>query len=241
MNVDKPISEACFYINLDRSPERKERFLQNVTEVKDWPFPEPIRWPGVEAEPPDFFQRKEPYHARKGAWSCFLAHLRIYEHCILHGLNSVMIFEDDVDFGPDFGIKSRAFYDAACKRYPDWQQLYFGGNHHFKPYAFDDELVHCAGMCGGWAYMVRGVALSHIYEVFARRPDALCDDNLHMDVCWSTLHHSGIVQAIAPRYHLAGHRPGTSDRDKRMTWEHAEYFNRTDEELLSSNNEELIP
>ncbi len=44
----------------------------------------------------------EQWRAGNGAWGCYRSHLLILEKCLLEGIDSYVVFEDDAGFVPDF-------------------------------------------------------------------------------------------------------------------------------------------
>jgi len=118
--------DRCVVINLDRRPERLAAFRLRVP--RDWAFP-PIKlvpaFDGLTCEPPAWYGGS---HRRRlaGSWGCFQSHLGVYKQAIADRLESVLIFEDDAVFAPDFPERSAAFLDCVPD---DWDAIYFGGQH----------------------------------------------------------------------------------------------------------------
>lgn len=195
--------DAAYYINLDRSPHRRDRFLANVAAV-DWPFPKPERWPGVVETPPSWFI------AEPGAWGCLRAHLSLLEHCILQGIESVMIFEDDAVFPEDLGDRVRAFVDGVPD---DWNVLYFGGHHFALPEPFNDKCLLCRETNMTVSYAVRGAARASPLYLLARFWRQLKGQQVHIDRIWGTLQEARRIRAYCPWDWITGQAAGVSDRN----------------------------
>jgi hypothetical protein len=219
--------DACYYINLDRNTERNDAFQRRWRAVKDWPFPEPVRIPGVEADNPP------PQWKTGNAWGCMMAHLNVHMHALTHGHNSVVVFEDDACFSNDFGGKVRRFMEIVPS---DWQEIYLGGHHDLFPRRAADGVLLCRRTVGSWAYIMRGQALAWPFAALARFPHVIGDDNCHIDTLWGSLHQWGKVRAYAPDYWPAGHAEGNSDRTG-LLCETDYYFQLTDAQLASLTKE----
>jgi len=210
-----PLFEACYYINLDRSPERNERFLRAVAAVKDWPFKPPIRWAGVDVEPPSW------HRAGRGGWGCLLSHIEILTHCLIHGVRSVMIFEDDAVFCDGFGSRAREFYANVPD---DWNQIYFGGNHYALPEVVDENVL-LARICNTThAYAIQGSAMSILHQALATFPNCLQDENCHVDAIYGSFHQLRKLKAYTPWKFLVGQAAIVSERTGRQSWDEDLYF-----------------
>jgi len=212
--------DACFYINLAASEGRRAGFLHRAAET-DWPFPRPERWPGVCESAPAWWRTGD------GAWGCFLAHFRLYQHCMERGIQSAVIFEDDAVFVDDFAKRFRQFMAAVPD---DWQHVCIGGNHVTPPTVVNRLVLRAKGCNGTWAYALRREGFYAIHELLSRFPIALRDENAHIDVFWNTLHQAGHLKAYTPWRGLVGQAAGRSDRCG-YVWNKDEFFNISDESL----------
>lgn len=208
----------CFYVNLDRRPDRRERFEAQIAAMPDWPFPPPERVPAVDQDPPGWHQ------AGKGAWGCFRSHMNIYHYAMTHALRSVLIFEDDAVFCEDFCARARAFVEAVPD---DWDMIYLGGNHYLRlPISSQgmgtllgpllpepvNDLVLCPHIVNTThAYALNRNAIRCVYEILARFPEAMMDDDFHMDTLLGSLHELRAVKAYCPWEWLVGQGAGLSD------------------------------
>jgi hypothetical protein len=114
--------EKGFYINLDRRPDRREQFENEMDKY------------GLK----DFFERipgedsiNEPDYIKKHAY-CALAFYKLYERIYKEGYEKVIIFEDDAYFYNDPnelpGIQLAENALDELQNFPDWQMVYFGGH-----------------------------------------------------------------------------------------------------------------
>lgn len=195
--------ERVYYLNLDRSPERRRRFVQNVAAI-DWALPKPRRFAAIVGQPVPSW-----YKAGVTAWSVLLSHLAIYQRCILDGVRSVLIFEDDCLFPEDFGERLRTFLAAVPD---DWDQLYLGGGHSLVPEVVNDKVLRSRCTCMCIAYAVRGTALAAPLTFLARFKEYFGGQHIHIDAIWSTLHKHRRVDAYCPWDWITGQAANVSDR-----------------------------
>jgi hypothetical protein len=195
--------DRTVYINLDRSTDRRRRFESRVAEIADWPFGQVERVPGVDEDAPAW------HRSGRGAWGCFRAHMSVYEHALQHGLRSVLIFEDDCVFCPDFASKARAFLRAVPR---DWDMIFLGGNHYAVPSVVDDRVLRGRVVNAAHAYAIRGRAMVEVYRTLATFPHVLSDGEFHIDTLFGSLHEWQRVNAYCPWNWLCGQAAGPSER-----------------------------
>lgn len=119
--------ESCFphriCINLARRPDRwakaQAQFQQHHLQVS--------RWNAVDGSaiqpPPDW--RYSP-----GAYGCTLSHVAAVREARAGNCESLMIFEDDVEFHPQL----RSLFPEFMAQVPgNWDAIYFGGIHRLEP------------------------------------------------------------------------------------------------------------
>lgn len=110
-----------YYINLDRRPDRREQF---ENEMKLY---------GLDG----FFERisaedsiNEPDYIKKHAY-CALTYYKLFQKLYDEGHELVVIFEDDAYFYDDGEKKGIDLVEKALDElslFPDWQMIYFGGH-----------------------------------------------------------------------------------------------------------------
>ncbi len=121
---------------------------------RPWPFPEPERFPAIDgrrlATPPQ-------WRAGNGAWGCFRSHLLILEKCLLEGIDSYVVFEDDAGFADDFPARLRRFVGELPD---DWGLVYLGGQHLYAgkhpPQKITEHVYRPYNVNRTHAFMVRG-------------------------------------------------------------------------------------
>jgi len=111
-----------YYINLDRRPDRKEEFEQEMEKYGLGGFCE--RFPGIDAiVEPDYI--KKHYYCAQTFYNLFQ---KIYDE----GHENVVIFEDDAYFydEPNQLTGNELVQNALdeLQNFPDWDMVYFGGH-----------------------------------------------------------------------------------------------------------------
>lgn len=146
------IFQKIYVINLDRRPDRLERFYFQLP--VDWPFPTPERFAAVDGK---LEIVPEGWNSGAGAWGCYRSHLAVLADCLDNKVESVLILEDDALCQPNFRKKFEAFWNELPD---DAQMIYLGGQHihldkglpqkiseHvYRP--FNVNRMHCYGIFG---------------------------------------------------------------------------------------------
>ncbi|WP_419580241.1 glycosyltransferase family 25 protein [Stieleria magnilauensis] len=144
--------ERCFLINLDRREDRLREWMQQLPQP--WPLPEPERFAAIDgrrvATPPQ-------WRAGNGAWGCYRSHLLILEKCLLEGIDSYVVFEDDAGFREGFVERFNQFVSELPE---DWGLAYLGGQHLYAgkhpPAKVDEHVYRPYNVNRTHAFMVRG-------------------------------------------------------------------------------------
>jgi hypothetical protein len=190
------------YINLDSSVDRRQSFEQRIAAI-EWPCATPERVLGICEEPPSWWT------SQPAAWGVWRAHEQIYHHAMMYGLDSVLVFEDDAVFLPDFQERFNRFMAAVPA---DWDLIYLGGNHHDWPEVVNGEVLRCMETNATHAYAIRRSGILQLYKLLLEKPEALHDDNYHADTVLATLQQWRKVNAYCPWYWMVGQAAGVSDR-----------------------------
>lgn len=212
---------AVFCINLHRRPEQWARFTEG--------YPADVLGPVTRWEAVDGMKFYPPawWKAGRGAWGCYLSHLQILTHCIQHGIESVLIFEDDAVFCDGFCEKLDAFEKSLPEKA---QWVYYGGQHLFTrvhpPERVNDFVYRPYNVNRTHAYGVRGLeAMKRIVQHLTRndwRPAH------HIDHHFGRLHASRALETYCPAEWLVYQSGGISDvanREKEeIHWRDAETF-----------------
>lgn len=197
-------------VNLDRRPERWERFSKQFPAY--WPFAYPERFSAVDGQQtgkPDWFP------ASHGAWGCLQSHLRIWEESLNAGHDAVLVFEDDAVCCRDF-VQQLVDFLAAVPN--DWDMLYPGGQHLFTsdlPPQFVDQT--CRVVRGHYinrthCYAIRGRMMRAAYDDLQTPPTHPARENdYHVDHRLCKMHWSGNWNIYAPQRFIVGQEAGRSD------------------------------
>jgi hypothetical protein len=166
----KTFFDRVYIISLDRRADRRER-LQCEMDVNGWPFAKPIWFRAIDGNkvphPDDFTQKG-------GAWGCLESHRTILRECLMDGVQSVLVLEDDAVLRNGWVDRARTFITAAPG---DWEQLMFGGqltgdstqktvNGEVRAVT-QCERTHC--------YALRGDAIGDLYKAWHTSVKVHCD------------------------------------------------------------------
>lgn len=122
-------ADKTYCINLDRRPDRwqlaKAEFDKHGLAVE--------RFYAIDGN--DF---KHKYGCDQANNGCTLSHYQIIQRAMFLGLDSVMVFEDDVVLHDDF----TTILSTAMQELPvGWDMLYFGGSHREPPRDYSEYLL----------------------------------------------------------------------------------------------------
>ncbi len=148
----KQTVDRCFLINLDRREDRLKEWFEKLP--NPWPFPKLERFAAIDGKrlptPPQ-------WKCGSGAWGCLRSHALILEKCLVEGVDSYVVFEDDASFVPDF---AKRFEDYASELPDDWGLAYLGGQHLYAskhpPQRISDRVYRPYNVNRTHAFMVRG-------------------------------------------------------------------------------------
>ncbi len=184
-------------INLDKRTDRLGAFKAKVS-----PYPvlhDYVRYRAVHGDTvtvPGFFI------SGGGAWGCRQSHLRVLEDAMLDGVETLLVFEDDVRFASNFESKLKRFMSEVPD---DWEGLMIGGQNHGPPPTPTGiaGIVRSVNTQRTHAYAVRGKSpMQDLYRLWAR-----CDRHIdHWFGQWQQRH-----QVYQPDPFLCGQDATTSD------------------------------
>jgi glycosyl transferase family 25 len=209
--------EKIYCINLDKRVDRWERcekiFKENQIVVE--------RISAIEGET---IKLETPNNLRSGELGCMFSHLGIIQDAKDNGIESVLIFEDDVEFAEDFNY----LFSEYMKQVPeDWQLLYLGANHslcnmHMRtddipPVQISDNIYKINRAFSCHAYAVR----NNMYDRLIEKANH-ASYNLPIDVLYSQLQYDSRSYLIRP--HLCWQREGYSDiQNENVNYEFLKY------------------
>jgi hypothetical protein len=150
--VSSSIVDRCYLINLDRRADRLQEWLAQLPE--SWPFPAPERIVALDgrriATPPQ-------WKNGQGAWGCYRSHCQILENCLVEGIDSYAVFEDDAGFVDDFAAAVQQYVHELPE---DWGLAYLGGQHLYAgkhpPMRISDHVYRPYNVNRTHGFMVRG-------------------------------------------------------------------------------------
>lgn len=188
--------DAILCINLDRRPARMEKACEQFANVG---IENVLRFSAIDGSKLDY---RTALNA--GQLGCTLSHLFVLEYARDNNLESILIFEDDVEFAENF---NEIFNQAIDELPKDWHMLYFGGNHFHGVVPHSQHLVKLKGTLTTHAIAVHSrfyhVAISTIRERL----------NQIIDVTYMQLHAQYPCYSIHPK--ITFQTAGFSDLEMR--------------------------
>lgn len=200
--------DRVYLINLATRVDRLTAFRRRQ-EVQDWPLAAPILFPAIAGDVvgvPSYFSQGG------GAWGCLRSHISILERCLMDGVDSVLVLEDDVEWMSDTWRRLEVFLSAAP---PDWSQLMLGGQHIQPPMPIRDGVVRVTNCQRTHAYALRGPAIRSLLRTWYT-------SSVHCDWVMGNDWQRG-WPVYAPDPFLFGQSGGKSDISGRL--QNASYWN----------------
>ncbi|HEX6284506.1 MAG TPA: glycosyltransferase family 25 protein [Pyrinomonadaceae bacterium] len=151
-------------INLDRRPERWQRMqaefarhgidgVQRFAAVDGTTMILPAHW-----------------NHTAGAYGCLLSHVGVIEEARARNAESVLIFEDDTIFDPEFTTRFAAFFAEVPS---DWDMLYFGALHKDEPVRLSEHVYRITKANSTYAYALKRTVFEAFIELNARAEHVL--------------------------------------------------------------------
>jgi GR25 family glycosyltransferase involved in LPS biosynthesis len=157
-------------INLDRRPERWQRaqaeFARHGIEGVR-------RFPAVDGSK---VVLPAGWTHSAGAYGCLLSHVAVVQEALAAGRESVLIFEDDVVFDPEFNAKFASFMNEAPR---DWDLLYFGALHKAEPVKLTEHVYRITKANSTYAYALKRTVFEEFIEL-NRRAEHVLDMNAYV-------------------------------------------------------------
>lgn len=196
-NPTGKLIDGVIVINLEHRPERLECFARQAAEIPSF-----TGWQRLAAidgsQLPSYgklpwFRGGKRDKAWGGRAGCTLSHRNAIALAKEKNWSSVLIFEDDVNFGDDATLLEARMNEAMHSQGDDWQVLYLGSSevigpcHRLGELQGERFLYETQGCIGAFAYIVKREAYDWI---LARLPDP--------DDVWSWIsHHRAIDRWFA--------------------------------------------
>lgn len=158
-------------INLDRRPERWQRMQrafakQELRDVR--------RVSAVDGHatplPPDWIHTP-------GAYGCLRSHLQVVREARAAGASSVLIFEDDAVFDPQFKEKFAAFIRELPA---DWDMLFLGALHKDEPTRISEHIARITKANSTFAYAIRNTVFDAFIELNSKAEHVLDMNSYHL-------------------------------------------------------------
>jgi GR25 family glycosyltransferase involved in LPS biosynthesis len=195
------VIDRVYLVNLRKRPERLASF-RALQESAGWRLPE-VRI--LEAIDGDVVGVPSHFRQGGGAWGCLRSHCSILERCLMDGVSSVLILEDDVEWFPDAWDRLARFLEVAPR---DWSQLMLGGQHQQTPDKIADGVVRCKNTQRTHAYAIRGEAMKSLLRSWL-------GSSVHIDWVMGGDWQRG-WPVYAPDPFIFGQRGGKSDISGRL-------------------------
>jgi glycosyl transferase family 25 len=157
-------------INLDRRPDRWRRMQEKFLEHDIVPVRRFSAVDGSATEIPALWNHSP------GAYGCLLSHIAVVKEAQSSGAPSVLIFEDDAVFDPDFQNKLAGFIQEVPA---DWDMLYFGALHKDEPVRISDHVARITKANSTYAYAIRNTMFDEFIEL-NRRAEHVIDMNSYL-------------------------------------------------------------
>jgi GR25 family glycosyltransferase involved in LPS biosynthesis len=151
--------DRVYLVNLRRRTDRLAAFRARQ-QSHGWQLPQVEVWPAVEGDVvgvPGYFREGG------GAWGCLRSHVGILEKCLMEGVNSVLVLEDDAEWMKDTWERLEVFLASVPG---DWSQLMLGGQHMQAVTPVVPGVVRCANTQRTHAYALRGAAIKSLLRAW---------------------------------------------------------------------------
>ncbi len=206
--------DRIYVINRPDRPVRLARFFKHIEELGLAERHEVIVYPAIMGNkttcPPYFL-------AGAGAWGCLKSHSNIIENAIMeieikgetHGIDSILILEDDVQFIDD---PYQLIFNFLSNIPKDWDQLYLGGQHRMKPIATENsEIKRVISTNRTHAYALNSKIYKKVYAHINNATDYIGRKDYHVDGQLEEAHRKQSWNVYCPPKWLAGQCANISD------------------------------
>jgi GR25 family glycosyltransferase involved in LPS biosynthesis len=151
--------DRVYVVNLKRRPDRLASF-RLMQESNGWKLPEVDVFDAIEGDSvgvPNYFTQGG------GAWGCLRSHVTILERCIMEGVDSVLMLEDDVTWHGKAWEELERFMSVVPT---DWHQLMLGGQHIRQPKILSEGVGKVSNTQRTHAYAIRGAAMKSLLNLW---------------------------------------------------------------------------
>jgi GR25 family glycosyltransferase involved in LPS biosynthesis len=176
-------------INLDRRPDRWRRMQaefarHGIDDVRRFPAVD-----GTRAVLPPHWDHTA------GAYGCLLSHVNVIEEARALNAESVLIFEDDTNFDPEFTSKFASFIAEVPS---NWDMLYFGALHKDEPVRLSEHVYRITKANSTYAYALKRTVFDAFLELNRRAENVLDMNTYQLQErfnCYCFLPHLAWVEA----------------------------------------------
>lgn len=169
--------DRVLVMNLDCCPERWEKFKRVAKKAGIKGFQRSRAVHGDTCQHPYYWR------AGNGAWGCMRSHVRIMEDAMMDGIESYLVFEDDVCFSKDF--KERLPELMKTLNGESWDQFFLGGQHMYRetspPWPWRQGLVRCRNVNRTHAFALNKKFIPKIYQHVNHAPDYIASHRVWHD------------------------------------------------------------
>ena len=109
-----------------------------------------------------------------GAYGCLNSHVGAVREARAAGLSSILIFEDDVVFDPQFKEKFASFIQELPA---DWDMLFLGALHKDEPVKVSEHIGRITKANSTFAYAIRNTVFDAFIELQSRAEDVIDMNN----------------------------------------------------------------
>lgn len=159
--------------------------------------------------------------------------IRIFENSIRQGYESILIFEDDIDWGEDFEERLNSCWEFLPE---DWDMFYFSAAHQQWPKQYNEKLFKLS-----WSTAAHAIAFKS--KCFEKVLSALKENEDAIDVIYSKLQPT--LNAYACIDPIAWQRRSFSDIEGEEKWypylKDVNFYYRYMHGLVNIEDEEVQP
>jgi len=159
--------------------------------------------------------------------------IRIFENAIRHSYKSILIFEDDIDWGEDFEERLNSCWASLPE---DWDMFYFSAAHQQWPKQYNEKLFKLSWSTAAHAIGFKSKCFNLVLESLKSQEDAI-------DVVYSKL--QPMLNAYSCIEPIAWQRRSFSDIEGTEKWypylKDVNFYQRYMDGLVNIEDEEVRP
>lgn len=196
--------DKIFCLNLDR---RTDRWEQAQQQFKNMDIHGVERISAIDAEDITSW----PPHLTRNKYACFLSHLKIFEYAKTLGIQSHLLFEDDIEFHPQFNEQAEKLMQQLPS---NWDCFWFSGNHRAQLFQVTENIyrttatwaLHAVAFkSSSYNIIINGLKINQTNAVDVVLGDLSPYLNMYVarpHYCWQSENYSDIENKIVFYDHL---------------------------------------